>query len=109
MKAYMKEGYKLIHARVPRDQIKGAEAMKWFMKAAEQDYAPAQNMLGNIFRYGRYKVPRDFNKAFKWFAKAAELKFPIASNMSNSSRKAFLSSAKTVEDKSNEIIIMFFI
>jgi TPR repeat protein len=48
----------------------GAEAPKWYMKAAEQGYAPAQNNLGLEFEDGK-AVPQDYDEAVKWFRKSA--------------------------------------
>jgi len=44
------------------------EAAKWFLKAAEQGYAPAQTALGVILAVDK----GDEEGAFKWFLKAAE-------------------------------------
>ena len=43
-----------------------AEAVKWYRKAAEQNYAPAQNNLGLCYENGRGV------EAAKWYRKAAE-------------------------------------
>jgi uncharacterized protein len=48
-----------------------AEAVQWFRKAAEQNYAPAQNLLGVSYHKG-FGVAKDEAKAAKWFRKAAE-------------------------------------
>lgn len=45
-------------------------AVKYFRKAAEQGYAPAQNMLGICYEYGR-GVEQDYAKAVEWLRKAA--------------------------------------
>jgi len=56
-----------------------AEAVKWFRKAAEQDYASAQNQLGMMYEQGR-GVPRDYVKATEWYRKAAERGYGGAQN-----------------------------
>ena len=45
-----------------KDQV---EAVKWFRKAAEQNYAPAQNNLGVCF-YNGDGVAKDWVEAYKW-------------------------------------------
>lgn len=47
------------------------EAVKWFKKAADQDYAPAQYMLGQCYSSGS-GVERNNEEAAKWYQKAAE-------------------------------------
>jgi S1-C subfamily serine protease len=51
---------------VTKDQ---SEAVKWYRKAAEQNYAPAQGALG--YYYGDV-VRKDYPEAVKWSRKAAE-------------------------------------
>ena len=53
---------------VARDPV---EAVKWFRKAAEQGFAPAQGMLGTCY-YSGCGVEKDPVEAVKWFRKAAE-------------------------------------
>ena len=48
-----------------------AEAAKWFRKAAEQGFAPAQSDLGRSYHNGE-GVPQDFAEAVKWYRKAAD-------------------------------------
>lgn len=48
-----------------------AEAVKWFRKAAEQNYAPAQHNLGVCYANGE-GVAKDYVEAVKWYRKAAE-------------------------------------
>ena len=48
-----------------------AEAVKWFRKAAEQNYAPAQGMLGSCYHSGQ-GVSKNYAEAVKWLRKAAE-------------------------------------
>ena len=45
-----------------KDQV---EAVKWFRKAAEQNYALAQNNLGVCF-YNGDGVAKDWVEAYKW-------------------------------------------
>ena len=47
------------------------EAVKWFRKAAEQGYAPAQSILGACYQRGD-GVMKDPVKAVKWYKKSAE-------------------------------------
>jgi uncharacterized protein len=46
------------------------EAIKWFRKAADQGYAPAQNLIGVDYEVGLF-VPQDYTEAFKWLSKSA--------------------------------------
>jgi TPR repeat protein len=48
-----------------------AEAVKWFRKAAEQNYDAAQNDLGVCYAQGK-GVRKDYAEAVKWWRKAAE-------------------------------------
>lgn len=48
-----------------------AEAARWFRKAAEQGFMPAQQHLGVSYYFGA-GVPRDHVEAAKWWRKAAE-------------------------------------
>lgn len=56
---------------VSEDEIKYKEAVKWFKKAANQGYAPAQYMLGKCYDVGN-GVRRSGEEAAKWYQKAAE-------------------------------------
>ena len=47
------------------------EAVKWFRKAAEQNYAEAQYILGVCYEQGE-GVAKDQVEAVKWYRKAAE-------------------------------------
>ena len=47
------------------------EAVKWYRKAAEQNYAPAQYNLGVCYANGQ-GVAKDEVEAVKWYRKAAE-------------------------------------
>lgn len=46
------------------------EARKWFERAAAQEYAPAQNNLGEMYYFGRV-IPKDYSYAYMWFERAA--------------------------------------
>ena len=46
------------------------EAVKWYWKAAEQGFAPAQHNLGLMYSAGR-GVTQDYKEAVKWWRKAA--------------------------------------
>jgi len=56
---------------IPEDK---QEAIKWYRKAAEQEYALGQIRLGHAYRNG---VPEDKNEAIKWYRKAAEQGFVL--------------------------------
>ncbi len=45
------------------------QAIKWYSKAAEQGYAPAQYNLGIMYREGE-GTPQDYKQAIKWNTKA---------------------------------------
>jgi len=53
------------------------EALKWIRKAAEQNYALAQNDLGVCFVAGK-GLEKDQQEAVKWFRKAAEQGFAMS-------------------------------
>ncbi len=53
---------------VEKDEV---EAVKWYRKAAEQNYAPAQDNLGICYANGQ-GVAKDEVEAVKWFRKAVE-------------------------------------
>src|SRR2546427_676531 len=53
---------------VSKDEV---EAVKWYRKAAEQNYAEAQCDLGVCYERGE-GVEQDYAEAVKWFRKAAE-------------------------------------
>ena len=48
-----------------------SEAVKWYLKAAEQGYADAQNNLGFCYDNGK-GVEKDPKQAVYWYQKAAE-------------------------------------
>ncbi|RUQ29706.1 MAG: sel1 repeat family protein [Candidatus Competibacteraceae bacterium] len=47
-----------------------AKAVKWYLKAAKQGYAVAQNNLGWMYEIGR-GVKQDATESVKWYLKAA--------------------------------------
>ncbi|MBK6758554.1 MAG: sel1 repeat family protein [Moraxellaceae bacterium] len=59
---------------VPKDY---AQAMSWYLKAAEQGEASAQFNLGLMYEKGR-GVPQDDGQAVVWYKKAAEQSHAIA-------------------------------
>jgi TPR repeat protein len=52
---------------VPED---AQEAARWFARAAEQGFAPAQAKLGALHEHGR-GVPQDRVAAYAWYSLAA--------------------------------------
>jgi hypothetical protein len=54
-----------------------AEAVKWFRKAAEQNYSAAQENLGQCYSVGE-GVSKDYLEAIKWWRKAAEQNYAPA-------------------------------
>jgi len=52
---------------LPKDAV---EAVKWFRKGAEQNYAQAQSSLGLCYKNGE-GVVKDYVEAIKWFRKGA--------------------------------------
>src|ERR1019366_6556086 len=59
---------------VERDKV---ESVKWYRKAADQNFAPAQYFLGDCYAEG-VGVAKDEVEAVKWFRKAAEQNFAPA-------------------------------
>ena len=53
------------------------EAARWYRKAAEHNYAPAQNMMGYCYQHG-WGVQQNFFEAVKWYHAAAEQKYAEA-------------------------------
>jgi TPR repeat protein len=47
------------------------KAVYWYRKAAEQDFAPAQNNLAVMYEQG-LGLPKDESEAVKWYRRAAE-------------------------------------
>lgn len=46
-------------------------ALKWYLKAAEQGFTPAQSALGEIYAHGRQGVPKDNKQAYIWYYMAS--------------------------------------
>ena len=63
------------------------EAVKWYWRAAEQDVAIAQQMLGQYYEEGN-GVPEDDIEAYKWFSLAVAQGVPATSRDALSSRMA---------------------
>lgn len=59
------------------NQRRFKEAREWFMKAANQYYAPAQNCLGIMHERGN-GVEKDFRTAESWYKKAANQNYNFA-------------------------------
>src|SRR6266550_2162296 len=59
---------------VTKDEV---EAVKWFRKAAEQNYESAQFMLGACYGEGQ-GVTTNYVEAVKWWRKAAEQNYAFA-------------------------------
>lgn len=47
------------------------EALKWYRKAADQDYTDAQYNIGAMYYNGDYSFPKNDVEAYLWFSKAA--------------------------------------
>lgn len=50
-------------------------AFEWINRSAAQNYAPAYERIGRLYKYGRL-VPYDLSTAFQYFDKAAVTDFP---------------------------------
>ena len=48
------------------------EAVKWYMKAAEQGYARAQTNIADRYYLGNRGLPEDYKEAVKWYRRASE-------------------------------------
>src|SRR5947208_17001074 len=59
-----------------KDQV---EAVKWYRKAAEQNFAKAQHTLGICYEQGE-GAAKDQAEAVTWFRKAAEQNYALAQN-----------------------------
>ena len=57
----------IINRPIKKDYKK---AISWIRKAAEQDLANAQYILGDLY-YSGDGVKKDYNEAVKWYKKAA--------------------------------------
>ena len=62
-----------------RAELDYAEAIKWFHKAAEQGFAPAQFYIGTCYHFGN-GVTKDEVEAVKWCRKAADQGYTDAQN-----------------------------
>jgi TPR repeat protein len=64
-----------------RDGVDGTadqvQALKWLRKAAQQDFTPAQALLGALYADGD-GAPRDYRQAIVWLHRAADKGFPEA-------------------------------
>jgi len=56
-----------------------AKAASWYLKAAEQNLAPAQYQLGRMYASGQ-GVRFDLAEAFRWFHQAAVQDYALAQN-----------------------------
>jgi hypothetical protein len=54
-----------------------AEALKWYRKAAEQNYPPSEYRLGSCYIEGQ-GVAQDYAEGVKWLRKAAEQNYAEA-------------------------------
>ena len=76
-----------------------AEAVKWWRKAAEQNYAQAQYNLGTSYCYGR-GVAKDEAEGVKWHRKAAEQNFAEAQGAMGTS---FLTGQGVAKDEAEAV------
>ncbi|MCD8202377.1 MAG: sel1 repeat family protein [Prevotella sp.] len=51
--------------------VDSREAVKWYQKSVEHDYAIAQYLLGLCYDHGEV-VEQNIDEAVKWYRKAAE-------------------------------------
>ena len=75
----------MYHLGLGRERII-LEAIKWYIKSAEQGYGVASNNLAGIYLCGADGVAADRTEAEKWFQKAREQGFshtPISSEYVN--------------------------
>src|SRR5439155_481951 len=52
------------------------EALRWYQKAADQGFAPAQVNIGASYEAGD-GVPQDYGEAMRWLRKAADQGYPL--------------------------------
>ena len=67
--------------KVKSSEICGTTAVKdfnWYLKAAEEGDAAAQNEVGDFYYNGRDGVEQSFEEAFKWWMKSAKQGFAEA-------------------------------
>lgn len=79
-----------------------SEAMKFYLYAAAQNYAPSQYALGVIYANGDTGIPRDIFKAYAWFSLAAEQQMPQAVQAKET---LFSSMSLSERDKANRALI----
>ena len=63
--------------RCYEDEKNYAEAVKWYLKSAEQNNYLAQNRIGELYRDGK-GAAQNFTEAAKWYRKAAEQDYQFA-------------------------------
>jgi hypothetical protein len=54
------------------------QALSWYLKAAEQGLAAAQNRVGVLYARGEFGVPQDREQALRWFLTAAQQSYAHA-------------------------------
>ncbi len=54
------------------DTFNQDQAVKWYLKAAEQGYARAQANIGDRYYMGNRGLPEDDKEAVKWYRRASE-------------------------------------
>jgi len=54
------------------------EAIKWFQKSAENNYAPAQNVMGSMYELGNSEISPDLLEAMEWYKKAYSQGYSLA-------------------------------
>lgn len=59
------------------DEPDYAKAAQWYLRAARESDAAAQNSIGHFYEQG-LGIPQDFDKAFEWFSKGAQQENPYA-------------------------------
>jgi TPR repeat protein len=82
-------------------KLSEAEAVRWFTKAAEQGYVPAQAKLGSLFYSGR-GVPQDLTRAYFWMV-VARASGDEASNTLAPSVRARLTRLQATSIESNAL------
>ena len=82
-------------------KLSEVEAVRWFTKAAEQGYVPAQAKLGSLFYSGR-GVPQDLNRAYFWMI-VARSSGDEASNTLAPSVRARLTRSQATAIESNAV------
>jgi TPR repeat protein len=56
--------------------VNASEAVKWYRKAAELDFAPAEASLGTSYEFGR-GIEKNDVEAAKWYQKAADQQYAL--------------------------------